>query len=496
MRWTAKSETNRMGLPQSRTSILIIHPHEPLVERGGSIQLNCSMDCPGGKVQWEGLDTDLGNVITTDTFSILTVTNASVSMEGMKICTGQCQRKSFQKKVDLKVYSLPDTLQLDTQPKTLTVGQSARLFCSVDHVYPPGSLTLSWFQGDERLMASEEEEEEEVGESKEQLFVYHSELEVPMTAEHTSYKCEATLKVGRQTFRRNRVVTIDTQVTQGTPIAMETTSTLEPTGASLGTSPEPSTRIDWKSSVVAATGHLTPLYSTETLTVAASEATDTAAPMLESLAGTSSPTLLGEPSTRLSSPAQNLAGETSRMATTSVSSPTSTFPLVRETLTKVSVASPGPLLTTQPDSTNLLSTMDATGRRSPSVNPGGSCRPVITTIPQQGTMGESLRISCHAAECSNHVQVHWVETPIAQSQYHSEKAEGRSILTVESINLEHQGVYRCITQGSQSRMARVQIVVSPAAFSTSSIVAIGTAGSLLGLIVTSYVSHRLRRRSN
>lgn len=82
----------------------------------------------------------------------------------------------------------------------------------MDHVYPPLSLTLSWFQGDKRLTVSEvEEEEEEVGESKEQLFVYRSELEVPMTAENTSYKCEATLKVGRQEFRRNRVVTIDAQ---------------------------------------------------------------------------------------------------------------------------------------------------------------------------------------------------------------------------------------------------------------------------------------------
>lgn len=62
------------------------------------------MDCPGGKVQWEGLDTDLGNVITSNTFSILTVTNAAVSTEGKKICTGQCQRKTFQKTVDLKVY--------------------------------------------------------------------------------------------------------------------------------------------------------------------------------------------------------------------------------------------------------------------------------------------------------------------------------------------------------------------------------------------------------
>lgn len=447
-------------------------------------------------MQWEGLDTELGNVVSTDTYSILTVTNATVRSEGVKICTGQCQRNRFQKKVDLKVYSLPDTLQLETQPKELIAGESARFFCSVHHVYPPGSLTLSWFRGDERLMASKEEEEEEE-EEEEQLFVYRSEMEVPITAERTSYKCQAQLQVGAQTFHRSKVVTIDTKVTQVKPIVMKTISTLEPVGTSHRASSELSTTtVDEKFSV-ATTGHLMAHRSSENPTAAATEVTDAAAPTLESPASTSSsPTALGGISTGLSSPAQALVGETSRTA----SSSPSTFPLATETLAKVGFTSPGPPTATKqprkPVSTKFLSTMDAAGRQSPSASPRISCRPVITTIPPQGTTGESLRISCRAAGCSHSVRVQWVETPLAESQYYKEEAEGLSTLTVESISLEHQGLYRCITLTSQPRMARVRIMVSPAVFGTSSIVAIGTAGSLLGLIITGYVSRRLWRRSS
>nr|XP_025042413.1 mucosal addressin cell adhesion molecule 1 isoform X2 [Pelodiscus sinensis] len=83
---------------------LTVLPQEPLVEVGGSIQLNCSLDCPNGKVQWKGLDTSLGNILSTPSYSLLSVTHATVAMGGTQTCTGHCQGSSFQKKVDLQVY--------------------------------------------------------------------------------------------------------------------------------------------------------------------------------------------------------------------------------------------------------------------------------------------------------------------------------------------------------------------------------------------------------
>uniref|UniRef100_A0A8C0ILW6 Intercellular adhesion molecule N-terminal domain-containing protein n=1 Tax=Chelonoidis abingdonii TaxID=106734 RepID=A0A8C0ILW6_CHEAB len=82
---------------------LTVLPLEPLVQIGGSIQLNCSLDCPDGKPQWKGLDTNLGNIISTPTYSLLLITNAAVAMAGTKFCTGNCQGKSHQGSTNLQV---------------------------------------------------------------------------------------------------------------------------------------------------------------------------------------------------------------------------------------------------------------------------------------------------------------------------------------------------------------------------------------------------------
>uniref|UniRef100_A0A8C5SWS6 Ig-like domain-containing protein n=1 Tax=Laticauda laticaudata TaxID=8630 RepID=A0A8C5SWS6_LATLA len=81
-----------------------IQPLKPLVERGGTIQLICSMDCPEAEVQWEGLDTDLGNIVSNHTQSILTLSNTTINMEGTKMCSGWCQETSYLATVELNVY--------------------------------------------------------------------------------------------------------------------------------------------------------------------------------------------------------------------------------------------------------------------------------------------------------------------------------------------------------------------------------------------------------
>lgn len=90
---------------------------------GGSTELNCSLACPGGKVEWRGLDTALGTISSFSTHSILHVRHATVATEGMKICEGRCHGQHYQKTVPLKVYgkhsparpSLPPSTALDSQ---------------------------------------------------------------------------------------------------------------------------------------------------------------------------------------------------------------------------------------------------------------------------------------------------------------------------------------------------------------------------------------------
>ncbi|XP_061457110.1 mucosal addressin cell adhesion molecule 1 isoform X2 [Rhineura floridana] len=477
------------GLP---SSTLTIHPLKPLVERGGSIQLTCSMDCPGGKVQWEGLDTDLGDIVSNHTHSVLTVTNAAISMEGMKICTGQCRRASYQSRVELQVYSFPDNLQLDSQPETLTAGQPGHLICSLRQVYPPGALTLSWFRGVERLAASEEEEEME--DSQEQLFAYRSVLEVPTAMEHAAYKCTATLQVELHAFRQERLAIVSTQTTQMPSTTAEAAFIFKMESTSHVATPEPATTSGSHSSLVAITSGLPLLIPTEHPTTV--------------VAPTAPPTLEPLPQTSSHSPAKNHMQTRPQKSVTGANTkwiPTSTLSPSAETLAKLRATSQASHSTdrqtaTQPVSNNnvrLIEVATEKLRSSTFLSPMLSknhCRPVISPSPAQGTTGDALQITCHAVGCSEDVQIRWVETPVDQSRYHQEEAEGRSTLMVQSVDVEHQGVYRCVVMASRPQIASLRVVVSDGAFSTDSIIAIGTAGSLLGLIVTGYVSHRLKRR--
>lgn len=68
------------------------------------MQLNCSLACVGGTVQWKGLDTNLGSIASFPTHSILHVSSAVVAMAGTKICQGTCHGQHYQHAVNLKVY--------------------------------------------------------------------------------------------------------------------------------------------------------------------------------------------------------------------------------------------------------------------------------------------------------------------------------------------------------------------------------------------------------
>uniref|UniRef100_A0A7M4F905 Mucosal vascular addressin cell adhesion molecule 1 n=1 Tax=Crocodylus porosus TaxID=8502 RepID=A0A7M4F905_CROPO len=198
----------RLGPLPSTPTLLTLLPREPLVELGGSIQLNCSLDCAEGTVGWRGLDTNLGNILSFPGHSILQVTNAHVTTRGTKICLGLCQNKIVQAFVSLEVYSFPDTLQLESEPKELVPGQPARLFCSLSKVYPPGGLTLSWYRGDQKLETSEPEEDED----EDELFYYRSELDVPAgdVTEGAEFRCqvELTLSQPRRHFQQARAVAV------------------------------------------------------------------------------------------------------------------------------------------------------------------------------------------------------------------------------------------------------------------------------------------------
>lgn len=74
------------------------------MQYGDAVQLNCSLPCPDGTVQWKGLDTNLGSIDTFLTHSILKISSVEVATEGIKICVGTCGDISYQETANLKVY--------------------------------------------------------------------------------------------------------------------------------------------------------------------------------------------------------------------------------------------------------------------------------------------------------------------------------------------------------------------------------------------------------
>ncbi|NXA55668.1 MADCA protein, partial [Nothocercus julius] len=190
----------RTGRPSGPAPRLSVEPLEPLVPLGGSALLNCSLGCPVGTVQWRGLDTNLGSVISSGGHSVLRVTDAAVATEGTRICQGTCGRQHFQQVVELRVYSLPQALQLSAEPVVLMPGQPATLHCAAQRVYPPVGLALTWYRGQQLLQQADIEVEE----TEEGLFDVQDTLVLPAheAAAGDEIWCQLTLTVRQETFTR------------------------------------------------------------------------------------------------------------------------------------------------------------------------------------------------------------------------------------------------------------------------------------------------------
>ncbi|XP_027560403.1 mucosal addressin cell adhesion molecule 1 [Neopelma chrysocephalum] len=220
------------GRPADR---LVVTPREPLVPFGGSTELNCSLACAGGTVEWRGLDTAVGTITSFPTHSILHISQATVATEGMKICQGSCHGQHYQQTVELKVYALPDTLQLEAAPHTLRPGHPASLRCSAARVHPVSGLALTWYRGHQALEGTDFN----VSETDEELYDIESTLLVDGTevVEGVEFRCEVTLRVGQETFTRVASVVASAGATSvGSPsTAGPVTTTALPPGPSVPT---------------------------------------------------------------------------------------------------------------------------------------------------------------------------------------------------------------------------------------------------------------------
>ncbi|NXB15503.1 MADCA protein, partial [Rhagologus leucostigma] len=411
------------------TDRLVVTPREPVVPFGGSTELNCSLTCAGGKVEWRGLDTALGTISSFPTHSILHIRHATVATEGMKICQGSCHGQHYQETVTLKVYALPDKLRLEAAPQILRPGHPANLNCSAMHLYPITGVALVWYRGHQIVKTDFNSEE-----TDEELYNIVSILSVNGTevAEGVEFRCEVKLHVGQKTFTQVASLVASTEAVMEHPAAVVTS-----TGSPSTTRP-------------VATTALPPRPSVPTCDPTTAREPDTGTTL--DLAAVTNP-----PSTDPAVPHDPVAGSpTARTATT--------------TLPRSGPAGTGPSVGTAP-----------------------ACSLQIWSLPPTGTRGRALSIECHA-QCAGNATVGWLRTPAALSQYREESAGSSCVLRLDRAEPWHQGHYQCVLLGHRAQMVSLEVMVVEDSFSSSPAIAMGTAGSLLGLIVAAAVSRRLWKR--
>ncbi|KAF2982119.1 hypothetical protein EK904_015212 [Melospiza melodia maxima] len=378
---------------------MVVTPREPVVPFGGSTELNCSLACAGGKVEWRGLDTALGTISSFSTHSILHIQHATVATEGTN---------------------------LEASPHTLRPGHPATLTCTATQVYPPTGLALTWYRGHHVLENLTDPDCEDPDE--EELCTIVSSLPVKGTevAEGVEFRCEVTLRVGQETFSR-----------------------------------------------------VTSLVARAEAVVTPAAATSTGSPSTATVATTALPPGPGVPTGDPTTARDPNAGTTQDLA--AVTNAPSTEPSVSQDPTasthRADVATSTLPAATEPP----LGTMPA-------------CSLQIRSLPPTGTRGRALRIECHA-RCTGNATVRWLRTPAALGQYREESAGSSSALRLDSAEPWHQGHYQCVLRGHhRAQVASLEVMVVDDSFSSSPAIAMGTAGSLLGLIATAAVSRRLWKR--
>ncbi|XP_065601996.1 mucosal addressin cell adhesion molecule 1 [Cyrtonyx montezumae] len=428
------------------TNKLLVVPKDPVVQYGDAVQLNCSLPCSDGTVQWKGLDTNLGSIDTFLTHSILKISSAKVATAGTKICQGTCGDYSYQQTAHVQVYSLPEVLQLSVD-QVLAPGQPATLHCSALHVYPIVRLQLTWYREDNLLKEDFEETETDEG-----LFDVVNTVRVPgeEVAEGVVFRCELKLEVGQETFTRVASIPVSIRAVTEQPLAVATStesshttvtttvirSIAEPAAITV---PPPEPR--------------DPTHKPSTALNATSQKPETPTGQ----AASSKPTLTEHP--------QGPAVGTTSLHLDSTAAPSTVSPAATQR-TSVDGISPGSHTT------------------------ASTCSLQIWSLPPNGTRGRALRIECRA-RCAQNTSVRWLHTPVALSQYREEAVGSGSTLWLDRAEPHHQGRYQCVLLGRHAQAVSLQLVVSDDTSSSVPSIAMGTAFSLLGLIATGVVSHRL-----
>ncbi|XP_007488624.1 intercellular adhesion molecule 5 isoform X2 [Monodelphis domestica] len=127
-----------------------LQPRSALVERGGSLWLNCSTNCP--RPERGGLETSLRRNGTQRGLRWLARQLVDIrEPEAHPICFFRCARRTLQARGTILTYQRPDRVELELLPTWLPVGENFTLSCRVPGAGPRGSLSVTLLRGAQEL---------------------------------------------------------------------------------------------------------------------------------------------------------------------------------------------------------------------------------------------------------------------------------------------------------------------------------------------------------
>ncbi|XP_040842201.1 intercellular adhesion molecule 5 [Ochotona curzoniae] len=128
-----------------------LQPRVALVERGGSLWLNCSTNCP--RPERGGLETSLRRNGTQRGLRWLARQLVDIrEPETQPVCFFRCARRTLQARGLIRTFQRPDRVELMPLPPWQPVGENFTLSCRVPGAGPRGSLTLTLLRGAQELI--------------------------------------------------------------------------------------------------------------------------------------------------------------------------------------------------------------------------------------------------------------------------------------------------------------------------------------------------------
>ncbi|XP_036096672.1 intercellular adhesion molecule 5 [Molossus molossus] len=128
-----------------------LQPRVALVERGGSLWLNCSTNCP--RPERGGLETSLRRNGTQRGLRWLARQLVDIrEPETQPVCFFRCARRTLQARGLIRTFQRPDRIELMPLPAWQPVGENFTLSCRVPGAGPRGSLTMTLLRGTQELI--------------------------------------------------------------------------------------------------------------------------------------------------------------------------------------------------------------------------------------------------------------------------------------------------------------------------------------------------------